>query len=211
MARYGTHGTFWLTHLTLPKTPLAGVQVWNELSHPAFWGPKRKASDYVKLLKAAAKAIRSSDHGTKVVLAGIPNVGAKRLVDYVKELYTVSGFAKAFDVMAIHPYAINARAIFDTLKQVRSIMTSHGDGGKQTWITETGWASNHGKYFGVGSQKAQAKILTQAYKGLIKRRKQSKIGMIVWFTWRDRKLYPGEADGWVTHTGLFQNHHSSLP
>lgn len=204
VARYGHNGDFWLSHPLLPETPLAGVQVWNEPSHPAFWGAHRKASEYVRLLKAAAQSIRSTDSAMKVVLAGIPNVGAKPLVDYVKELYKVPGFRKAFDVMAIHPYAVNAQAVFDTLGQVRSIMASHGDGGKQTWITETGWASNHAKYFGAGSPKAQAKILTRLYSGLIKRRKSSKIGMVVWFTWRDRNLQHGEKDGWVTHTGLFK-------
>ncbi len=203
VVRYGHNGDFWLTH-PLPQTPLAGVQVWNEPSHPFFWSAHPKASEYVKLLKASAKSIRSTDPAMKVVLAGIPNVGAKPLVDYVKDLYKVSGFRKAFDVMAIHPYAVNAQAIFDTLKQVRSIMSSHHDGGKQTWITETGWASNHAKYFGAGSPKAQAKILTRVYRGLIDRRKKSKIGMVVWFAWRDRKLQQGEKDGWVTHTGLFK-------
>src|SRR5437763_2006878 len=201
--RYGTKGQFWKAHPQLPKTPLRGVQIWNEPSHPYFSNTS-KASAYVKLLKAAAKAIRSTDPGMKVVLAGIPNVGGKKLVKYVKELYGVAGFRKAFDALALHPYAVNARAVFDVVKKVRSIMSSHRDGAKPIWITEAGWASNKGGYFSAGSPQAQAKILTQLYKGLIKRRKTSKIGMVVWFAWRDRQLSSGESDGWVTHTGLFE-------
>ena len=201
--RYGKTGGFWKTHPQLPKTPLAGVQVWNEPSHPYFSNTS-KAADYVKLLKASAKAVRSTDPGMKVVVAGIPNTGGKKLVTYVKELYGVRGFRKASDVVALHPYAVNARAVFDVLKRVRSIMNSHGDGAKPIWITETGWASNKGGYFSAGSPQAQAKILSQLYKGLIKRRRKSKIGLVAWFAWRDRNLQPGERDGWVTHTGLFE-------
>lgn len=204
--RYGTAGTFWAAHPELPKEPIAGLQVWNEPSHPAFWSNNRKASDYVKLLRAAAQAIRSADSGTKVVLAGIPNVGGKALTDYISDLYHVSGFRQAFDVMAIHPYAINAQAIYDTMDRVRSIMSANGDGKKQTWITETGWASTKKKYFApfAGSPKGQATILSQLYNGLIQRKKQYRLGMVVWFAWRDRKLSHGEKNGWVTHTGLFQ-------
>jgi len=204
--RYGTQGSFWNAHPEIPREPLAGIQVWNEPSHPYFWSSNPRASDYVRLLKAASKATRAADPGTKVVVAGIPNVGGKRLVDYVTELYRVAGFRKAFDVMALHPYAITAQAIFDTMARVRSIMTSHRDGGKQTWITETGWASTKMKYFApfAGSPKGQANVLTQLYRGLISRRKSQKIGAVMWFSWRDRRLAKGEKDGWVTHTGLFQ-------
>ncbi len=208
--RYGTQGSFWTSHQQLPKTPLAGVQVWNEPSHPSFSNTS-KASAYVKLLKAASKAIRSADPHTKVVLAGIPNTGAKKLVTYVNELYGVAGFRKAFDALALHPYAVNAQAIFDALTKVRSIMDSHGDKAKPIWITETGWASNKSGYFSAGSPQRQAKMLTGLYNGLIKRRKASKIGLVAWFAWRDRDLQPGEKDGWVTHTGLFQVNGSPKP
>src|SRR5436305_2037732 len=92
-----------------------------------------------------------------------------------------------------------------------ALMRSHGDGGKQTWITEMGWASVPGPYFSGGSTQGQARLLSESYRGLIARRATQRIGLLAWFALRDHALAPGEADGWVFHTGLFTSSGAAKP
>lgn len=211
VSRYGTHGSFWATHPSIPRSPLAGLQVWNEPSHPNFWGPRPSAAGYARLLKAAAAAVRSVDPATKVVLAGLPTAGGVPLASYLAQLYQVPGFSRSFDVMALHPYVATPQALFDIVGRARALMRSHGDGGKQTWITEMGWASVPGPYFSGGSTQGQARLLSESYRGLIARRATQRIGLLAWFALRDHALAPGEADGWVFHTGLFTSSGAAKP
>ncbi len=211
VSRYGTHGSFWTTHPTIPRFPIAGLQVWNEPSHQTFWGPKPSASGYARLLSAAAAAIRAVDPATKVVLAGLPTAGGVPLTSYLAQLYRVPGFSKSFDVMALHPYVATPQALFDIVGRARALMLSHGDGGKQTWITEMGWASVRAPYFSGGSTQGQSHLLSQSVSGLVARRTSQRIGLVAWFALRDLQPPPGQADGWVFHTGLFTTSGAAKP
>jgi hypothetical protein len=49
----------------------------------------------------------------------------------------------------------------------------------------------------------QASRLTKTFRALIRARKRLRVGMMVWFSWRDRLPLAGERDWWGLHTGLF--------
>lgn len=202
--RYGSRGAFWAAHPALPKLPPAGWEVWNEPSVSTFWAPPRDPKGYVRLLKVGAGVIRKEDPKAKVVVAGIPNVYGALAIPFLKSLYKVHGFSKAFDVMNVHPYAVNTTALVDAMKSFRSLMAKKGDGKKPIWITEVGWASNGpSNQPQVKGRKGQANTLRSAYKAMLAARKKQRIGLMVWFAWRDRDVASGEDDWWGPHTGLF--------
>jgi Glycosyl hydrolase catalytic core len=215
LQRYGNDGSFWRSHPTVPKLPPAGWEVWNEPSHPKFWAPKRNAAGYVKLLRLAAQVIRKNDPQTQVVLGGIPNVYGALAIPFIKNLYRQKGFRSAFDVMNIHPYSTSAQALEDAVRAVRQVMSDNHDDAKPLWITEIGWASsgsaNSPKNSLIRNKQGQAKELRTSYQRMIDLRKELNIGMVVWFSWRDRPLNEGEEDWWGPHTGLFGVHNQAKP
>src|SRR5436305_226405 len=81
----------WAQHRDLPKLPPKGWEVWNEPTIDKFYTPTGDAKGYVRLLKLAAKTIRATDHHTKVVVAGIPNVYGAPAIPFMKKLYKVHG------------------------------------------------------------------------------------------------------------------------
>ena len=85
--------------------------------------------------------------------------------------------------------------------------------GKQIWITEVGWASAGPKnqYPLVRSKKGQAKMLSQSLSAMANERGALRLGLLVWFSWRDRPVEQGEDDWWGPHTGLFQTGGTSKP
>ena len=213
LRRYGSKGSFWAQHRDLPKLPPKGWEVWNEPTIDKFYTPTGDAKGYVRLLKLAAKTIRATDHHTKVVVAGIPNVYGAPAIPFMKKLYKVKGFRGAFDVMNVHPYAANATALLQAMQSFRDVMAQNGDSGKPIWITEVGWASAGPKnqYPLVRSKKGQAKMLSQALSAMVEERGGLKLGLLVWFSWRDRPVEQGEDDWWGPHTGLFQVNGKSKP
>ena len=84
MSRYGPRGSFWAAHPEVPRRPIRDWQIWNEPELPFYWDvpPDWTAawpSGYVKLLKAARRAIKSRDRRAKVVVAGLSGEGWKHL------------------------------------------------------------------------------------------------------------------------------------
>jgi polysaccharide biosynthesis protein PslG len=203
VGRYGRDGTFWRTHR---GRAITAWQVWNEPNFPAYWTNRRpSARGYVALLKRTRVAIKSRDPRATIVMAGLPeSKHGVPIARYLQDIYEVRGARRLFDVVAVHPYAVNVSGIDGTLGRVREIMRRHGDAGKPIWLTEVGWASAGppSSPF-VSTPQGQAQLLRDAYDILAKRRVRDHLGLVAWFSWRDRALAPGEKDWWAPHTGLF--------
>jgi hypothetical protein len=71
--RYGPRGSFWSERPYLPRFPVRAWQIWNEPNLTSYWSLQPFARGYVRLLRAARRAIRAVDSGARVVLAGLPN------------------------------------------------------------------------------------------------------------------------------------------
>ena len=128
---------------------IAGYEIWNEENIGRFWGGTPDAAGYVRLLAAAAPAVRSADPDAEVVFGGLSTNDA----DYVRRAYA-AGAKGLFDVMALHPYSCESDLAtikrtsagviqpgsFLGYRAVRDLMVAQGDA-KPMWFTELGWST----------------------------------------------------------------------
>ena len=99
VTRYGPNGSLWAEHPEVARQPIRAWQIWNEPNLTRYWNVAPWAPSYVKLLKAADKALKAADPGSKTVLAGLPNESWKAM-----EAIYDAGARGSFDVAALHPY-----------------------------------------------------------------------------------------------------------
>lgn len=216
VARYGPRGAFWKTHPSVPYKPIKAWQILNEPNFPAYWYGKPNARQYVAIVKLARKAVHSRDKHGRIVLAGFPETAnGVPASKFLRSVYRVRGAKKAFDVVAIHPYARNAAGVVGAVKRARKVMRRYHDSRTQVWVTEVGWAtagkvSRRTKPFKT-SKKGQASRLKSTFKAMGKYRKRYRIGMVVWFAYKDRPQGRGERNYWAINTGLFTKGGAAKP
>ena len=63
VTRYGPNGSLWAEHPEVAKQPIRAWQIWNEPNLTRYWNVAPWAPSYVKLLKAADKALKAADRG----------------------------------------------------------------------------------------------------------------------------------------------------
>jgi hypothetical protein len=199
--RYGANGTFWSEHPTIPKLPVIGWQLWNEVNSPSFWFAKPNPQQYVALLRVFSDGIRSGDPNAKIVLAGLfrtPRVRNGIPLDrYLSAIYRAKG-KRFFDAVAVHPYATTPKDALGAVQETRKLMGRFKDKRAALWITEIGWATGGQRTPLTVSPRRQAAYLRQTYKLMAANRGRLKIAGVIWYSWRD---LPGGI--WFNHTGLF--------
>jgi hypothetical protein len=214
--RYGPGGEFWSAHPELRAIPPTAWQIWNEPNFPVYWGGRPNPAQYVALLKECYRAVKGQDPRAKVVLGGLPETAlGVGMVPYLRGVYAVRGAKRAFDAVAIHPYARDWRGVLGAVTRVRALMRSSGDGRTALWITETGWASGgpvsaRTRAFRT-TEKGQASRLRATVSALLRLRGKYRIGLINWFSWRDRARRHRERDWWAIHTGLLRRSGKAKP
>jgi hypothetical protein len=170
------------------ERPLRAWQLWNEQNSPKYFSPKRDTEAYARLAKKAGAAIHEADPGADVVLGGTWGpANAEKVVlpnkPYLQELYAVKGIKKAFDSIALHPYAANTAASVQQLKEARKVVKKEGDPKVGIWVTEIGWAADGpttNPY--VKGPDGQAKLLR---KTLSKFAHGYNLRGVFWYSWRD--------------------------
>jgi polysaccharide biosynthesis protein PslG len=202
--RYGRHGRFWRTHPSVPYRPITVWQVWNEPSFPAYWRRHPNARQYAAFLKATGTTIKRADRRAKVATGGLPESRhGIPIATFLRRLYRYPHLRPAFDIVAINPYARGALGVEGAVQRVRTIMDSRGDRTASIWITELGWSTGGPPNPFRTTRSGQAARLTSTYRMLLRIRKRYRVGLVVWFSLRDRSLFSGERDWWAPHTGLF--------
>ena len=153
------------------KGKVRAYQLWNEPNLAGEVGGRIDPGAYVELVKAGYLAVKSVDPQAIVVLGALASTGvndpqfAMEDTVYLERLYEYQGgiIRHYFDVMASHPYGLaNPPATlwsegkpgptdkfydhdsfyFRRFEAHHAIMRAHGDGDKQLWLTEWGWASD---------------------------------------------------------------------
>ena len=61
VTRYGPSGSFWAEHPEVSRQPIRAWQIWNEPNLTRYWNVAPWAPSYVRLLKAADKALKAAD------------------------------------------------------------------------------------------------------------------------------------------------------
>lgn len=133
-------------------------EIWNEPNTDVEWGgmcPDPAA--YARLLAAAYPAVKAADPSAIVAGGAVTTVGEQRSVAcYMDDLQFIQGMYSAgarpyFDVLSDHPYGFasppeadplttNPPLVFRRAERHYDVMVANGDGNKQIWATEMGWA-----------------------------------------------------------------------
>ena len=196
VARYGPQGTLWAEHPEVTARPIRDWQIWNEPNLTRYWTPPRGqgfARSYVRLLRAAHRALESADRGSRTILAGLPNESWIAL----RRIYKAGG-RQSFDAVAIHPYTGKPRNVVRLAEYARKEMRRFRDGRKPLWVTELSWPAAKGKTKNTTgfetTDRGQAQRLTEGLKLLARARKRLRIQRVFWYTWLSREDSPNSFD-----------------
>jgi hypothetical protein len=180
--RYGPAGAFWQAHPELQPRPIRRWQIWNEPDLGKYWAQKDWAPGYVRLLRAARKAVKAADASAQVVLAGLTN---RSWLD-LGRVYRAGG-GRLFDLAAVHPFSRRVANVLKIVRLVRAQMRRHGDRLKPLVLSEVSWSSGLGhSSFNYGwemTEAGQAARLSQALRALAARRRADHIAAVYWYTW----------------------------
>ena len=137
------------------KDRISYWEIWNEEDIGFFKGT---AQQYTDMLKSAYIAAKRADPSCKVVLGGTAGVN----LPFIEQVYQ-NGGGYYFDVMACHPYqwgdTFDDEWFSAQLRDLHQLMTKHGDGGKEVWLTELGWSTGDKAI----TNDIQARLLVQAF------------------------------------------------
>jgi len=182
VGRYGPQGSLWAERPELPRTAIRDWQIWNEPNLTRYWTSQPFARGYVALLRAARRALRAADPGSRTILAGLPNESWTAL----RRVYRAGGRG-AFDAVALHPYTGRPRNVIRLIEFARREMRRYHDGRKPVWLTELSWPASQGHTRGapgfVTTERGQASRLELALSLLARDRRRLRIERVVWYTW----------------------------
>jgi hypothetical protein len=129
-------------------------EIWNEPNNAMFWEPRADPVAYTTLLELANAAIKHADPSATVVTGGLsPASDDGRNVaplTFLAAIYAHGG-RNSFDAVGYHPYSYPYPpmypATWNTFYEtpaLHALMASNGDGAKQVWGTEIGFATGTG-------------------------------------------------------------------
>ena len=138
-ARYGTGGSFWSEHPSLPAEPIQTYEIWNEPDNAEFWTPTPDAARYADLYLAARGAIDAADPSARVIVGGLttPSTFVPAMVAARPQL------RGHVDGIAIHPYGTPS-VVLTKLRDDRATLVSLGTGIATVplYVTEFGWTTS---------------------------------------------------------------------
>lgn len=214
VARYGPNGSFWSEHPTVPAHPIRTWQIWNEPNFKYFIA-KPNPTEYGKLVALSYAALKVSDPGAKIVLAGLfarpkgsrtASGKHKSLnwfgTDFLEQMYkTVPGIKAKFAGVALHPYTYYFQELTPEIEELRNVLVRNGDSKKGLFITELGWSSgkpSSSNLFNKG-EAGQAQQMKGAFTLFKKKQATWRIQRVYWFSVDD---LPG-ACNFCGGSGLF--------
>jgi len=192
VTRYGPNGSFWAEHPEVARQPIRAWQIWNEPNLTRYWNVAPWAPTYVRLLKAADRALKAADPRARTVLAGLPNESWTA----IEAIYD-AGARGAFDVVTLHPYTGKPANVIRIVNIVRRVMRRHRDPRLPVWITELSWPAARGKGAQHGdfetTEAGQARRLAASLPLLAAARRELRIERVYWYTWLSVESSTGSA------------------
>jgi polysaccharide biosynthesis protein PslG len=205
--RYGHGGSLWRERPDLPPTPVEAWQVWNEPNLPVYWCGRPNAKSYVAMLRSVGGAIERVDRRAHILTAGLPASrlsGAVPLERYVRGMYR-AGARRAFDSLAINPYAKDHGEMRRLLRATRRLMNRSDDRRGTIWISELGWGDRGPRHRFIVGPQGQAKRIRKSFDVIRRERRRLRLRGVVYYSWRDAQPYPPEYKNlWGLHTGLLR-------
>jgi len=177
------------------KGRVHAYEVWNEQNLAREWhGHALSASSYVDLLRIGYSRIKAADPDAVVVAGALTPTGVNDpsiAIDdrlFLRQMYE-AGLRGVCDAVGVHPSGFanppdtswpnnlskapshNNHPSFyfrNTMEDYHNIMAEYGDGGKQLWPTEFGWAVTPSpqpgyEYAAYNNEATRAQWIVQAY------------------------------------------------
>jgi hypothetical protein len=184
VARYGPGGELWAAHPEVTPRPVRAWQIWNEPNLSVYWAQQPFMRPYARLLNAAYAAIKQTDRGATVVMAGLANFSWRDL----RRLFNKGGAKLHFDVAAVHPFSGRPSNSVKIVALNRAVLDRNGARTKPIWLTELTWSSAKGRKKKLTqdwetTEAGQAQRLTQAYRLFVRARHRLRLQRIYWYTW----------------------------
>jgi hypothetical protein len=211
-ARYAPGGEFWQgLPPGAPRRAIITWQILNEQNARAHWHGRPRPRAYGLALRMASRAIRRHHRGAEIVgggMAGNPKgKGSMASWRYLNRLYRVPRIKRAFNTVAVHPYAPNVRGIRGQMRRVRGVMRRNGHRRAGIRVTEIGWGSARTRHPQTKGPKGQARMLRQSFRLLTRHRNRRKgwnVRGVNWWAWRDWNPPQGtRICAWCNTAGLF--------
>lgn len=207
--RYGNSGSFWALHPELPRKPIRSWQVWNEVNLPAFWGGRPNARRYAGLVRLTRRALSTVDPSARLILAGLLPYqsiakGSVSGANFLKQLYKVKGVRKSFDVVDIHPYALQPGEVVRLLRAMRKVLNSVGAQKTPIWATEFGWTTGGDDFASSpfrSTPRQQAHRLIRTYRLMERNARSLRLRRAIYFSLAD--FDPQHSGSWQARMGLF--------
>ena len=174
----------WREHPEVAKQPIRQWQIWNEPNLTRYWNVAPWAPSYVKLLKAADKALKAADPR----LADGARRPAERELGGDATRSTTRARAASFDVVTLHPYTGKPKNVVRIVKIVRRVMADRKDGKLPIWVTELSWPAARGQDQAGGRLRDHRRRAGAAARGgpeAARRRsaRALRIERVYWYTW----------------------------
>lgn len=199
--RYKPGGQYWREHapgvaggdqVISRPLPIRTWQIGNEVNFFYFAKPISPGG-YARLVKLSSQAIKSVDRSARIVLSGLfgePDEQGPRGMDavhFLNRVYRKRGIKRYFDGIALHPYAVDAKALKRMVEGVVRVAKRNGDR-PDLYLTEFGWGSenNFNQVAFEQGPRGQVKQLRASYRYLVKNQHRLRVKETYWFSWKDR-------------------------
>jgi hypothetical protein len=189
-ARYGTGGSFWRSHPSLPAAPITTYEIWNEPDGPGFWLPGPQPDRYADLYLAARAAIAAAQPDARVIVGGLtqPTTFLPAMVAARPEL------RGHLDGVAVHPYATKPRALLAKIRADRRTLVSLGLGSVPLYVTEFGWSTSPSTSIHYASPTVRARYIERAFAELGHVR--CGLSAAILYTWVTPQANPNDVEDW---------------
>ncbi len=198
--RYGSRGTLWREHPSVPRRPVRWWQLWNEPHLRGYWNEPRWEAGYAALLRAGARGVRAGDPRAKVVMAGI-TTDRRTLWDNLDAILA-EGVGPPVDMVAAHVFTRRPRDVVRALRRVRATLRAYGLERTEIALTEWSWpsAARPGRAAAPWStsRRGQARRVAATLRLLARSRSELRLRTAVHYTW----LSPEAGGAWVGYAGL---------
>jgi hypothetical protein len=216
--RYGPDGEFWQDHPEITPHPIRYWQLWNEPNSFANWVDP-DGREFGRFLVRSASVIHAADPEASVVSGGIVskplNPDVQDGAPFLGDLFGVKAARRAVDIVAVHPYAKNARATRKAVQETRETLDRAGLNKTPIWVTEIGWGSTTPGGSSARAARAgglsraerrwyltpakQRENLRRTFEMTLKQRRKLGIGRVIWYQWQDG---PDSDCRWCETAGL---------
>lgn len=183
-------------------------EIWNEPNIVGFWQPTPNVAQYVQLLSATSKAIRTVDPTAFIVSGGLApsdsSNGNIAPVSFFGQFANMDAI-KLVDAIGVHPYsypvppAYNAnwnawQQMAGPASNIESILVAHSAASKKIWLTEYGAPTNGPGAGATGSNYNfpqnpdhvdEALQAQMANDSVLLARSSSYIGALYWYSYKD--------------------------